>query len=108
MIVGYDATENYEYMFLEIHNWCKWLDCNMGKLLRNLSFYMFLTGARLNNLLPDNVMGLKILKWKCASGSSFVMIIWKLLSLKISTTLRDKSSSSPFCRDYQRTKGCRS
>ena len=36
---------------------------------RIVSFYIFLTGARLNNLLPDNVMGLKILKWKCANGS---------------------------------------
>ena len=29
MIVGCDAAKNY--MFLEVHNWCKWLDCNMGK-----------------------------------------------------------------------------
>ena len=28
-IEGYDAVKNY--MFLEIHNWCKWLDCNMEK-----------------------------------------------------------------------------
>ena len=44
---------------LEINNLCKWLDCNMGKLSRIISFYTFLTGKRLNNLIPDNVMGLK-------------------------------------------------
>ena len=27
--MGCDAAENY--MLLEIHNWCKWLDCNMGE-----------------------------------------------------------------------------
>ena len=58
----------------------------MGKLSRIISFYIFLTGARLNNLIPDNVMGLKILKRKYACGRSFVKIIWKLLSLKMSTT----------------------
>ena len=41
-------------------------------------FYIFLTGGRLNNLIPDNIMVLKILKWKCTCGSSFVKIIWKL------------------------------
>ena len=45
-------------------------------------------------------MGLKILKWKCACGSSFVKIIWKPLSLKMSTTLRVRSSGSAFCRNY--------
>ena len=29
----------------------------MGKKPRIISFYIFLTGARLNNLIPDNVMG---------------------------------------------------
>ena len=29
MIVRCDVVENY--MFLEIHNWCMWLDCDMGK-----------------------------------------------------------------------------
>ena len=67
--------------------------------------YVF-TGAILN--IPDNVMGLKILKQKCAWGRSFVMIIWKLLSLKMSITLRTRSSGSAFCRNYQRTKGSRS
>ena len=32
-------------------------------------------------------MGLKILKWKCSYGSSFVKIICKPLSLKMNTTL---------------------
>ena len=40
--------------------------------------------------------------------SSFVKIIWKLLSLKMNTTLRVRSSGSTFCRNYQRTKGCSS
>ena len=62
----------------------------MGKMPRIVSFYIFLTDP--NNLIPDNVTGLKILKRKCAFGSSF--IIWKLLSLKMSTTLRVGSSSS--------------
>ena len=66
-------------------------------------FAVFLTCARFNNLIPDNVMGLKNLKRKCACGSSFVKIIWKLLSLKMSTT-----SGSAFCRNYQKIKGCRS
>ena len=74
-------------MFLEIQNRYNWLDCNEWKLPRIVSFYIFLTCARLNNLIPDNVMGLKILKRKCACGSSFSMITWKLLSLKKSTTL---------------------
>ena len=103
MIVGCDATENY--LFFEIHKWYKWLDNNVGKLP---SFYIFLTGAELNNLIPDNVMELIILKWKCACGSSFSNVIWKLLSLKMSTTLRVGSSGSAFCRNYQRTKACRS
>ena len=53
-------------------------------------------------------MGLKILKWKCACGSSFAKIIWKQHSLKASTTLRVRSPGSAFCRNYQRRKGCRS
>ena len=35
----------------------------------------FLHSARMNNLIPDNVMGLKKLEWKCAYGSSYVKII---------------------------------
>ena len=48
-----------------------------------LSLYIFLTHARMNNLLLDNVMKLKILKLKCTCGSNFVKISWKLLSLNI-------------------------
>ena len=28
-IVGCNAAKSY--MFLEIHKWCKWLDCNKGE-----------------------------------------------------------------------------
>ena len=56
-------------MLLEIHNGCNRLDYNVGKLPRIVSFYIFLTGARLNNLIPDDVMKLEILKQKCACGS---------------------------------------
>ena len=55
MIVGYDAAKNC--LFLEIHNWGNWLDCNVGNFPRIVAFYIFLTGARLNNLPPDNIMG---------------------------------------------------
>ena len=47
-------------MFLVIHNWYKWLDCNVGNLPRIVCFYIFFTGTRLNNPIPDNIMGLKI------------------------------------------------
>ena len=82
MIVGCDAAENY---VLRDSQLVKWLDCNMAKSPRIVSFYIFLTGARLNNLLFDNIMELKIPKRKCACGSSFVKILWKLLLLKMST-----------------------
>ena len=81
--MGCDAAKNNIYSKRFI-NWCKWLDCNEGKLPRIVSFYIFLTVARLNNLIPDNIMGLNILKQKCACRKSFVKIIWKLLSLKMS------------------------
>ena len=44
---------------------------------------------------PDtrHIMELKILKRKCACVSSSAKIIWKPLSLKMSTTLRVKSSA---------------
>ena len=80
-------------MLLEIHNWCKWLDFNMAKSPRIVCFYIFLTGTILYNLRSDNVMRLTILKRKCACGSGFVKIIWKPLSLKMSTTLRVRSSA---------------
>ena len=77
----------------------------MVNLPRIVCFYIFLTGTRLNNLISDNIMGLKILKWKWACGSNFVKIIWKTLSLKMSTTLRVRSSGSAFCRNYQKKRG---
>ena len=40
----------------------------------------------MNNLIPDNVMELKILKQKWASGSSLVKNIWKPLYLKTCAT----------------------
>ncbi len=43
---------------LEIHNWCKWLTV-IGRVAKNCNFYVFLTGVRLNNLLLDNILGLK-------------------------------------------------
>ena len=43
-----------------------------------------------------------------ACGSNFVKIIWKPFSLKMSTTLRVRSSGNNFSRSYQRTKRCRS
>ena len=71
-IVGCDAAKNY---VLRDSQLVKWLDCNIVKYPRIVCFYIFLTGARLNNLIPQKVMGLKILKRKCAWGSNFVKII---------------------------------
>ena len=42
-------------------------------MLRVVCFYIFRAGARLNNLLPENVIELKILKRRCARGGSFVL-----------------------------------
>ena len=83
MIVGCDAAENY--MLLDITS-----------------------GASLNKLLPDKEMRLKILKRKCACGSSFVKIIWKPLSLKVSTTLRIRSElghQAMFLQKFSENKG---
>ena len=79
VVVGCDAAENY--MLMDIHNWWSGWIVIWGNS-HELNFYIFLTGATWDNLLLDSVMGLKILKWKCACGSCFVKIIWKLLSLK--------------------------
>ena len=73
----------------------------------NCKFLHIATHARLNNLLSDNVMGLKILKWKCACGK-FCQDYLEAAFLKMSNTLRVRSSGSTFCRNYQRTKRCRS
>ncbi len=101
MFVRLDADKNY--MLLEIHNCCKWWDCNM---VTNLFLHIIPYRCRLNNLIPDSVVGIEILKRKCACACSF-KIIWKLVS-KMSTTLRVRSSGIAFCRNYQRAKGCRS
>ena len=61
-------------------------------MAKNYIFLHIPNRARVNNLIRDNVMGLKILKQKCACGSSFVKIIWVPLSLKRSTTLGVRSS----------------
>ena len=75
-IVGSDTAK--KYMLLGIYNWCKWVDCNVGEIAMNLLFfYIFLTGTSLENLIPNDIMGLKILKQKCACGSSFIKIIRK-------------------------------
>ena len=79
--MGCDAAENY---VIRDSQQMKWLDCNMGDVARIVSFHIFLKGARLSNQIPDNVLGLKTLKLKCAS--SIVKIIWKPLSLKMSNT----------------------
>ena len=49
-------------------------------------FSIIFPGARLNNLIPDKVVGLKMLKRRCACESSFVKIMWKPLSLRMRTT----------------------
>ena len=68
---------------------------------QELYFYIFLTGAILNNLIPDNIIELKILKRKYACESSVVKI------MNMNTILRVRSSGSAFCRHYQRTEECR-
>ena len=66
-----DAAKNY--MLLEIYNWYKRLDCNM-EVAKNFKS-LHITPA------THNIMGLKILKRKCACGSIYlVKIIWKPLS----------------------------
>ena len=55
-------------------------------------------------MLPDNIMGSKILKRKCACGSSFVKIIWMPLSLKMSTTLREFSHPAFFLQKLSENK----
>ena len=50
--------------------------------LELIFFCIFDTDAKLFNLILDKVMGLKILKRKCACRSNF-KIIWKPLSMKM-------------------------
>ena len=43
-------------MSLDIHNWCKWLNCNIRKCSHDLCVLaVFLTGARLNNEIVTNI-----------------------------------------------------
>ena len=76
--MGYDAAK--DYIFLITTGGSGWIVI-WESSQELLSLYIFLTHARMNNLLPDNVMKLKILELKCACGSNFVKISWKLLSL---------------------------
>ena len=55
MIVRCDAVKNYIFL-LEIHS-CKRLDCNMGSSQELHVIIVFLTGARLNNLIPTTYWG---------------------------------------------------
>ena len=57
----------------------------------------------MNNLIPDNVMGLKILNGN-VQLEVVLLIIWKPLSLKMSTTLRVRQCFV----QKSRTKRCRS
>ena len=69
----------------------------------NLSFFLHIPYRF--NLIPDNVMVLRILKWKCACGNSFVKIIWNLLSLKMTTTLRKFGHKTFFLQKLSENKG---
>ena len=58
-----DVAKNY--MFLQRFT-TGYVDCNnYGEVAKNCMF-VNITGTRLDNLIPVNFMGLKILKWKCA------------------------------------------
>ena len=61
----------------------------MGEVAKNGKF-LHIIPYKCKIEQPDTQqrMGSNILKRKCACGSSFVKIIWKLLSLKRSTILR--------------------
>ena len=57
--------------------------------------YIFLTGARLDNLVPYNIMAGRILKWKCASGSK------ELCQKYLEAAERERASGSAFSRNSQ-------
>ena len=67
------------------------VELKYGEVAKN-SMFLYIPCARLNNLIPNNVMGIIILKRKFAFGSCFAKIIWKPLPLKINTTLSFWSS----------------
>ena len=54
--MGCDAAKNY--MSLEIHNWLSGWNIIWGS---SQELYVY-TGASLNNLIQDNIIGLKIQK----------------------------------------------
>ena len=66
MIVRCDVVKNY--ISMEIHNWCKWLDCDMGKWPRIACLYCI--PYRCKREQPDtyNIRD-KILKWIYACGN---------------------------------------
>ena len=55
---------------LDIHNWCKWLDCNMGNWLRIV--YLCCIPYRCKIKQPDT-----------NNVSSFAKNTWRLLSMKM-------------------------
>ena len=61
-----------------------------------LVFFIFLTDAVLDNLIPGNIMGLKILKWKCACGSVILLkdYLEAVFLEDMSTTLSWSSGNS--------------
>ena len=82
--MGCVAAENY--MLFEIHNWCKWLDCIRQKVANNCKFLYTHYRYKIEQPATRQHNGIK--NSKCTCGCSFVKIIWKPLSLKMSTTLR--------------------
>ena len=86
-----------EFLFLETTGVSGWI-----VIWGIVSFYIFFTGARLNKLIPANVMGLKILKWKCACGSKFYDY------MEVTFLENEYHIKSSVCRNHQRTNGYRS
>ena len=76
-IVGY--VQHGNYIFLEIHNVGLWY----GEVAKNCKFLLIPCRCKIEQPETRGCNGIKNLKWKCACGSSFVMIIWKQLFLKI-------------------------
>ena len=78
-----------------------------GEVAKNWSIYIFLTGARLDNLMPYNIMGWQTLKRKCTCCSKeFCQECLEAAFLEdgMHTPLRGRSSGSAFCRNSQITK----
>ena len=64
MIARYDAVENYVFRATDVIGWI----VTWGSSHKLYVFTVFLTDARLNDLIPYNIMGQQILK-KCACGN---------------------------------------